>query len=74
MLSSESRPYDDAVLVIKMIMILSHGNSNIERGFSINKDCYETKQLKGLLLDPATACLSEFTTTSDLKILPNSYL
>lgn len=74
MLSSESRPYDDAVLVIKMITMLSHGNSNIERGFSINKDCYGTMQLKGLLLDPGTACLSEFITAPDLKMLPNSYL
>ena len=39
MLSSATKPCDDALLVVKMMMLLSHGNSNVERGFSINKDC-----------------------------------
>lgn len=30
---------DDAVSLVKLVMILSHGSSNIERGFSINSDC-----------------------------------
>lgn len=37
-LSSEER-CQDAFNVMKMTMILSHGNANIERGFSVNKDC-----------------------------------
>lgn len=39
MLSSESRTCIDAVLVTKVVMILSHNNSSIKRSFSINKDC-----------------------------------
>lgn len=38
-LSCATRPCNDAVIVLKMIMLLSHGNSNVERGFSVNKDC-----------------------------------
>lgn len=39
LLSTYSKPCDEAISLIKMTMILSHGNSNVERGFSINKSC-----------------------------------
>lgn len=36
-LSSES--LQEAQKILKLVMILSHGNSNVERGFSVNSDC-----------------------------------
>ncbi|GBN49355.1 hypothetical protein AVEN_57100-1 [Araneus ventricosus] len=39
LLSTYPKPCNDAISLLKMIMILSHGNSNVERGFSINKEC-----------------------------------
>ncbi|GBO38609.1 hypothetical protein AVEN_9117-1 [Araneus ventricosus] len=39
LLSTHRKPCNDAISLLKMIMILSHGKSNVERGFSINKDC-----------------------------------
>lgn len=39
MLAEENAP--EAMAVIKMVMILAHGNANVERGFSVNKDCLE---------------------------------
>lgn len=38
MLSFESRTCNDAILVIKMVLILSHDNSNIKKSFSIAED------------------------------------
>ncbi|GBL72498.1 hypothetical protein AVEN_115410-1 [Araneus ventricosus] len=39
LLSTYPKPCNDTISLLKMIMILSHGNSNAERGFSINKEC-----------------------------------
>ncbi|GBN85948.1 hypothetical protein AVEN_104734-1 [Araneus ventricosus] len=30
---------NDAIKVLKIVMVLSHGNASVERGFSINSDC-----------------------------------
>lgn len=50
-LSSEQNSLDDAIYVIKIVMILSHGNSNVERGFSINKDCLWDNMKEESLID-----------------------
>lgn len=36
--------------VMKMVLILSHGNSNVERGFSVNSECLMTNQREASLI------------------------
>ena len=75
--------YKNLLKLLKMIMILSHGNAALERGFSVNKECIvENQQEKSLIAqrliyDSILATnkpLTDFVVTKKLiQYVKNSY-
>lgn len=43
-LSESDKEYVHLMSVVKKIMILSHGNATVERGFSVNKQCLVSRE------------------------------
>lgn len=51
-----SKPCDNFVDFIKLVLILSHGNAAVERGFSINEECLMENQREKSLIALRRIC------------------
>ena len=42
--------------IVKLVLILSHGNAEVERGFSVNKVCLQDNMTESTLIGFRTVC------------------
>lgn len=40
----DDKNYENLIIFLKLVLVLSHGNASLERGFSINKECLVENQ------------------------------
>ena len=73
---NNERQYKDLWLICKLVFVLSHGQSNIERGFSVNKDVIQHNQKERSLISQrliydsvqsSGIALHEFEVTPELR-------